>query len=269
MHIANMSQSCAFLHLRLSTCLLPISLLPVVAVAVTLGHVCGSYYDCSGWVPTLANVVAYERWERLVTLAAAIYSAELAVISWVVYAGTGAVLSAKLHRVQLAAGIASCVLAPVLPALGDVNSRAGIDLELLGKWGYWLGCSSLSLWLIVSITALRRMEDRMDPRQKVLFRVVKSVLWTLIVLAFVMFAQWRHSYTQESLSLFNEYGFSVSRWVLGVLVLGFPVLICQFFPSASLIIYAENSRKGEKSFEPSLQSPLTMELEDYSTPSHP
>lgn len=262
-----MSQSCVFLHLRLSTCLLSISLLPAAAVAITLGHVCGSYYDCRGWIPALGNIVAYERWERLVTLAATIYSAELAVISWVVYASTGAVLSSRLHKVQLGAGLVSCVLVPVLPAFGDVNAGVGIDLEVLGTWGYLLGCSALTLWLIVSITALRRMEEHMDLRQKTLFRVVKLVLWALFVLSFVMFAQWRHSYTQESLSLFNEYGFSVSRWVVGSLVLGLPVLICQVFPSVSLIIYAENSRSKEKSFESSLHSPLTMELEDYTLPS--
>ena len=255
-----MSQPSPFLHLRISTCLLPLSILPVTAIAVTLAHACGSYYDCSGWVPTLGNVVAYERWERLVTLAAAIYSAELAVISWVVYAGTVAVLSCKLRKVQLGAGVIGCVVTPMLPALGDVNAKAGVDLEALCTYVYWLGCSALMLWLVISVLALRRMEDDMERRQKMIYRVMKSLLWALLVLAFAMLVQWKHSYNQESMRFFNEYGFSVSRWIAGAIVLCLPILICQFFPNAVLRVPIPKSKERE---EP-LNTSFTMELSNYS-----
>lgn len=255
-----MSQSSPFLHLRISTWLLPLSILPVTAIAATLAHACGSYYDCSGWIPALGNVVAYERWERLVTLAAAIYSAELAVISWVVYAGTVPVLSFNLRKVQLGAGAIGCMLIPMLPALGDVNARAGVDLEILCTCAYWLVCSALLLWLIISVLALRRMEGNMEIRQKMIYRVVKSLLWALLVLAFAMLVQWKHSYTQESMRLFNEYGFSVSRYIAGAIVLCLPILICQFFPNAVLRVPVPKSKKRDEA----LNTSLTMELSDYS-----
>ena len=251
----------SFYRLSIATALLPVSLLPIAAVTATLIHACASYFTCSSWIPSLGNIVAYERWERLVTLAATVYAAEMLVISWVVYTGTEVVQTAGVRKWQLTGAVVCSVLLPTVSVFGDVNAVAGVDLESLGVGMYWVGCSAFALWLTLSIQALRKLEATMDPRLKLLFRIVKSMLWFLAVLAFIMLVQWKNSYNHQSSRVLNEYGFSVSRWVAGTLLLSLPVLICQFFPESTLAIPLPTRSKSQTV---PLTSSFSMELEDYS-----